>query len=404
MIQSKLIREPVNILAGLKLPSEVESIIERFNSKSFEAYVVGGCVRDCIMGITPKDWDITTNAKPNEIKALFNKTIDTGIKHGTVTVIINKQPFEVTTYRIDGEYKDKRRPDNVEFTEDLIMDLSRRDFTMNAIAYHKFYIDPFDGICDIKNGVIRCVGNPNLRFQEDALRMLRALRFSTQLNFCIEPSTFVAIKQNSELISCISIERVRDELLKLIAADTLDNFKLLTESNILHHVNPKLNAHIKSDVQKYLTKSPKDIVLLMTILLHGLSFDAADILYQFKFDNRTIRNVLSLTKFLNSKLDDLYDMRKIVANLGYDLTYKLIILRRIFKIDNDILNLESNFEKIKGDCVNIKDLAVNGDDLKNFGLSGKQIGVALNHLLDVVLNDQSQNVKHLLIKHLGGEL
>lgn len=198
----------------IDLPDDVNYILEKLNSSGFEAYIVGGCVRDSVMGRTPDDWDITTNAPPDMIKPVFGKVIETGIKHGTVTVVVNGSRFEVTTYRIDGSYEDNRHPSSVRFTSSLKADLSRRDFTVNAMAYHPKTgcIDPFNGIADIGDRLIRTVGNPDERFKEDALRMLRAVRFSSRLDFSIHEDTLKSISDNNLLIGNISKERVRDEL------------------------------------------------------------------------------------------------------------------------------------------------------------------------------------------------
>ena len=196
-------------------------ILDKIEECGFEAFVVGGCVRDSIMARTPKDWDITTDALPEDIIAMFDRTIPTGIKHGTVTVLVGGQAYEVTTYRIDGDYLDSRRPESVEFTRNIVDDLSRRDFTINAMAYSpsRGLVDRFSGLEDIKNKIIRCVGNPDLRFKEDALRIMRAIRFSAQLGFQIEESTQKYIEENSLRLHLISAERIHDELEKIIESD-----------------------------------------------------------------------------------------------------------------------------------------------------------------------------------------
>ena len=212
----------------MNIPKPVVYIIEELEKNGFEGFIVGGCVRDYLLGFSPKDFDITTNALPQDIKNIFSHTIDTGIEHGTVTVVIDKQNFEVTTYRIDGEYKDNRRPENVIFSEKIDEDLSRRDFTMNAIAYsiNKGFVDTFNGREDIKNKLIKGVGEADKRFKEDALRMMRGVRFSAQLGFDIEEKTFNAIIDNASLIKNISIERTRDEFLKLVKSDYIEKLNL----------------------------------------------------------------------------------------------------------------------------------------------------------------------------------
>ena len=202
----------------IELPKNVKFIIDKFKENGFESYAVGGCVRDSLINRKVNDWDITTNAKPEDTINIFKKTVPTGIKHGTVTVILDKENFEVTTYRVDGEYKDGRHPEKVQFVSELKEDLSRRDFTINAMAYNeeKGLIDYFKGKEDLNKKIIKAVGNPDKRFEEDALRMLRAIRFAAQLNFFIEPSTKEGIKNLSGNIKNVSIERIRVEFDKII--------------------------------------------------------------------------------------------------------------------------------------------------------------------------------------------
>ena len=230
----------------MQLPEQVKFIISELNKNGYEGYIVGGCVRDYLMGIPPHDYDITTSALPEEVKAIFPHTVDTGIEHGTVTVIIDKIGYELTTYRIDGEYKDNRHPEQVIFTDKLAGDLSRRDFTVNAIAYNdqRGYVDMFGGMEDIKKAIIKGVGEPSKRFQEDALRMMRALRFSAQLNFSIEENTMLALKENAQLIKNISIERIREEFFKLIISDHNERLDLLYESGMLPYFLPELKKII----------------------------------------------------------------------------------------------------------------------------------------------------------------
>ena len=208
----------------IQLPRKVEDIIEKIQAAGFEAYAVGGCIRDSILGREPDDWDITTSAKPEEVKKLFNRTIDTGIQHGTVTVMLDREGFEVTTYRIDGKYEDSRHPKDVTFTASLREDLRRRDFTINAMAYNEKdgLIDLYEGIQDIECGLIRCVGDARERFTEDALRMMRAVRFSAQLGYTIEENTKAAIKELAPTIRRISAERIQVELVKLMISDHPD--------------------------------------------------------------------------------------------------------------------------------------------------------------------------------------
>lgn len=227
------------------IPKNVQFIIDTFYKNNYEAFMVGGCVRDCLLGLTPKDYDITTSALPNITESLFKKTVPTGIQHGTITVILNNENLEVTTYRTEGNYIDNRHPESVEFVSNIKEDLSRRDFTVNALAYNNKVglLDYFNGIEDINNKIIKAVGNPNKRFQEDALRMLRAIRFSCQLGFEIEEETYSAIKTNYKLIKNISLERVRDELCKiLISNNPCQGVNMLKDTGILQIIIPEINS------------------------------------------------------------------------------------------------------------------------------------------------------------------
>lgn len=237
---------------SIEIPKPAEEIIETLNSHGFEAYVVGGCVRDSLLGKKPQDWDITTSAKPQEIKTVFGRTIDTGIAHGTVTIMRGKEGYEVTTYRIDGEYEDGRHPKDVTFTSNLEEDLKRRDFTINAMAYHPRtgLIDIFEGIQDLENKKIRCVGNPMDRFTEDALRILRAVRFSAQLGFTIEPQTRAAIKNIAPNLIHISKERIQMELTKLLLSNHPNYVKLVFEYGITPYIS-----------KTFVCIDPKQIVL-----------------------------------------------------------------------------------------------------------------------------------------------
>ena len=213
----------------ITLPEDVNALLQTLNNGGYEAYIVGGCVRDSILGRIPQDWDITTSALPEQTKALFSHTFDTGIQHGTITVVLNKTNYEITTYRIDGDYADGRHPDQVSFTSNLEEDLLRRDFTMNAIAYHpaEGFRDPFGGQEDISRSLIRGVGEPAKRFQEDALRMLRCVRFAAQLGFQVDDATYTALQENAALIEKISVERIHEELDKLWKSPFPEKLSLL---------------------------------------------------------------------------------------------------------------------------------------------------------------------------------
>ena len=224
---------------NLNIPKKIERILQKINSAGYEAYIVGGCVRDCFLQRQPQDWDITTSAEPEQIKKIFNRTYDTGLQHGTVTVLWEGEHYEITTYRIEGKYDDCRHPNNVTFTKSLKEDLQRRDFTINAIAYHpqQGIKDYFLGQKHIEQKIIKGVGNATERFQEDALRMLRALRFSAQIGFDIEQSTYEALQQQKELIKKISVERIHDELEKMLLSKYLEKINLLWQSKLLNEIS-----------------------------------------------------------------------------------------------------------------------------------------------------------------------
>ncbi|MDF2909011.1 MAG: hypothetical protein K0R34_4332, partial [Herbinix sp.] len=231
------------------IPQKVNDIIEELMQHGYEAYAVGGCVRDMVLGREPEDWDITTSATPYEVKKIFRRTVDTGIVHGTVTVLKDKEHYEVTTYRLDGEYEDNRHPKQVEFTSSLTEDLKRRDFTINAMAYNEKegFIDLFGGMEDLNKGLIRCVGSAEERFDEDSLRILRAVRFSAQLNFTIEEHTLCAIEAKAENLKNISAERIRVELTKLLISDHPNRLRLLYELGITNVILPEFDAMMKTE-------------------------------------------------------------------------------------------------------------------------------------------------------------
>ena len=443
----------MNLKRDVKMPEQVGFIFRVLNCAGFEAFIVGGCVRDSIMGRVPGDWDIATNAMPHEIKFLFSKTIDTGIKHGTVTVVIQGSNFEVTTYRVEGEYRDHRHPENVGFTSSLKEDLSRRDFTINAIAYHQEtgFIDPFNGIEDIETGIIRAVGNPSHRFREDALRMLRAIRFSAQLGFDIEQSTLEGIRDNSDLILNISSERIRDELTKILVSDHTEKFKLLKDTGLLKLMIPEFDAcfeagqnnpyHIYNVAEhslKAVSFITNESVLRWTMLLHdiGKVFTkttdaqgvdhfhehheksmqmAADLLKRFKFDNRTIERVCRMVKHHDRQIElSMKAVRRAVNIVGDDIFEDLLRVREAdVQAQNPELS-EKRLEQLnviknlyneiisKGECTGLRKLAINGDDLVKMGIpQGKEIKLILEKLLEIVLENPELNLREKLLEQVG---
>lgn len=431
------------------MPEAVKEIIERLESAGYEAFAVGGCVRDAVLGREPADWDITTSALPEEVKNLFSRTIDTGIQHGTVTVMKDHVGYEVTTYRIDGEYEDARHPKEVSFTVNLIEDLKRRDFTINAMAYNDRagLVDAFDGIGDLEKKIIRCVGNPKDRFGEDALRMLRAVRFSAQLGFSIEEETKEAIRELAGNLEKISAERIQVELVKLLTSDHPDYLRTAYETGITAVVLPEFDAcmaceqnhpchvgNVGEHTLDALLQVEKDKVLRLTMLFHdfgkplthsknedGVSHFyghaevsaemARDILRRLKFDNDTTDKVKKLVaehdRFIKNEPNR---VRRAVSKVGKDLfPYFLKVRRADILAQNpemteerlrELDRLEELYEAIlaKEEAVSVKELAVDGKDLIAAGVTqGKQIGEILNDLLELVLEQPEKNTKEDLL-------
>ena len=437
----------------INIPKDVNYIINNFYKNGYEAYMVGGCVRDSLLGVEPKDYDITTSAKPEETISLFEKTIPTGLKHGTITVIINSTPYEVTTFRTEGTYLDNRRPSSVDFVTDIKEDLSRRDFTINALAYNENtgLIDYFNGVDDIKNKIIRCVGDPDKRFKEDALRMLRAIRFSCQLTFDIEEGTLKAIKDNYKLIENISFERIRDEICKiLISPNASRGLELLKDTNLLELILPEINSlvdfspkctnhnrNVFNHTLRVIDNTENDLLLRLSALFHdvgklntltpfdngrfygfpGHSIEGAimskRILSKLRFDNNTIKIVSKLIEHhLVLNVDTMltkYEVKKLLNDVGKNNISLLFKLQRadINSLDNPKIFLDKvNYtEKLTNEILEnnepltIKDLDISGEDLiSNLGLKpGKIIGDTLNYILDKVLEDPNLNSKEILL-------
>lgn len=436
----------------IEMPQAVKEIIETLEGAGFEAFAVGGCVRDAVLGRIPADWDITTSAMPEEVKALFSRTIDTGIQHGTVTVMKDHVGYEVTTYRIDGEYEDARHPKEVSFTSNLVEDLKRRDFTINAMAYNDRagLVDEFDGIADLENKIIRCVGNPKDRFGEDALRMLRAVRFSAQLGFAIDEATKDAIGELAQNLEKISAERIQVELVKLLTSDHPDYLRVAYETGITAVVLPEFDAIMKQEQNdafhnetvgehtlKSLLQVENDKVLRLTMLFHDfgkpmtysrteegvtrffghpdVSAEAArNIMRRLKFDNDTTDKVKKLTSVHDLFIKNAPNrVRRAMSKVGKDLFVYFLKVRRANilaqkeesqeKALADLQGLTEIYEGIleRGECVCIKELAVDGKDLLSIGVKqGKQIGEILNDLLEIVLEEPEKNTKETLLEHV----
>lgn len=383
------------------LPKNVKYILNELYKKGYEGYIVGGCVRDHLMGKEPHDYDITTSALPEEVKEIFPHTVDTGIKHGTVTVIIDKTGYEITTYRIDGEYKDNRHPEEVIFTDRLSGDLSRRDFTINAIAYNdvKGYVDLFGGIEDIERKIIRGVGEPAKRFQEDALRMMRAVRFSAQLDFSIEENTLNALKDNADLIKNISIERIREEFFKIILSEHNERLEILINSGMTEYFLPEI-LNKKIDCGKINVLSC-DIVVRLAYIFAGIGWNSVKkIMKRLRTDNKSMADVTLISKYINYEITDLYSMRKLVSLTGENIKRVIEVMCSVKNCDSEIYFNMLN--EVKNDCCSLKDLAVSGNDIIETGIRGQLVGEALNKALDYVMREPCNNKKDILLDYIKG--
>ena len=393
----------------IKIPREVETALNILHTNSFEAFIVGGCVRDSIMGKVPSDWDVATSAKPEEILLCFNKhkTIETGIKHGTVTVIIDKMQIEITSYRIDGEYTDNRRPDDVFFTDKIEFDLKRRDFTINALAYNKNgIIDLFGGFDDIQNKIVKCVGCPDERFNEDGLRILRALRFASVLNFNIEEKTSDSIYKNKALLNNISIERINIEFNKLIMGSNYQSI-LLKYREIIEVFLPEIKG-LSSEELKYRLYSMKaldSLTLRLAVLFHKIG-STDEILMNLKYDNKTVKTVKLLTENINEKIySDPVTIKKWLNRINYENLSNLIKIKKaLFDYEyEELTSSETIMEEIiaTNQCYSLKTLSVNGQNLIDAGIpKGKNIGIVLNKVLNEVIEGKLENKKDILLNYI----
>ncbi len=429
-----------------------KKILNILNGAGYEAYLVGGCVRDTIMKRAFHDTDITTNAHPQQIIEVFRnyKTIPTGIKHGTVTVIADGIPYEITTYRIDGTYSDSRRPDSVEFTSNLRDDLARRDFTINAVAMDAdgHIIDFFGGTEDIENKVIRCVGNPEMRFSEDALRIMRAIRFSSQLGFEIDSETAEAIHKMKDRLKNISRERIREELDKLICGKNCVEV-LIEYADVITTIIPEFEKCIgfeqhspyhKYTVWEHIVRAtglapPDNLRLRRALFFHDIAkpvcakFDDSgrghfknhagagaeitkSVMKRLRYDGESIACTVMLIRHHSDKIFNRQDAKKIMSLIGDELFFELMELK---KCDNSAKNdfvLEENqlFDKIiragheiveNNECRSLKNLAINGNDLMKIGLHGAEIGDTLKQLLNLVIEEKIFNDRDILLNYLN---
>lgn len=402
----------------INLPPKVRYIINKIYENNYEAYIVGGCVRDAILGFEPNDYDITTSASPNTIQEIFKdfKCIETGIEHGTVSVVIEDEIFEITTYRIEGEYKDHRRPDKVDFTDRLEEDLKRRDFTINAMAYNekKGLIDLFGGKEDLNNKIIKTVGNPYDRFNEDGLRMIRAIRFSSKLNFTIEKETLKAIYDKSFIINNISLERITDEFTKIILSDKPENIKYLFETKLLKYLNISNEDNIDKLTQFYneiiiLNKINKNLekrLALLDYIIEKNNINCKSFCNELIYSKKVIKNHnIILTLLKNIEIDHLnkVEIKKILSEVDRNLLEEYLDISGIIydkekKVD-EIIDILSEIEE-NNECYIIKNLKVNGRDIMSLGYKNKEVGEVLNYLLEIVIEDYTLNKKDVLIKKI----
>ena len=436
----------------IQLPEKVKVVIQTLEAAGYEAYAVGGCVRDSVLGRIPADWDITTSAHPEQVKELFHRTIDTGIEHGTVTVMMDKEGFEVTTYRVDGEYRDHRHPEQVNFTGELKEDLRRRDFTINAMAYNDRcgMVDAFGGIEDLKHGVIRCVGVARERFEEDALRILRAVRFAAQLGFEIEKETADAARALAGNLKDISAERIQTELVKLLVSPHPEMLRTAYELGITRVVLPEFDVMMETPQHhphhmysvgehtlKALEFTDPEKVLRLSVLFHDFgkpqtrtTVDGVDhfhghanvsaqetvrIMRRLKFDNATMDQVKRIVLYHDARPQpDERQIRRLLHRAGEDIfpgllqvmgadilaqseyrkMEKLVNLERVHQVYDEILK--------RKDCISLKNLQVTGKDLIAAGMEpGKKIGEILNQMLEDVLETPEHNEREYLLKTYG---
>ena len=434
----------------LYLPEKVNQIIHALQANGYEAYAVGGCVRDSILGRVPDDWDITTSATPLETKELFHRTFDTGIEHGTITVLIDKEAFEVTTYRVDGKYEDSRHPSEVTFTRSLQEDLLRRDFTINAMAYNKEegLVDIFGGLEDLEAKIIRCVGDAQARFGEDALRILRAVRFAAQLGFEIEEETREGIVNLAPTLANISAERIQVELIKMLTSPNPGLLRTAYELGITKVILPEFDAMMETEQEnphhmysvgehtlKAIEMIRADKVLRLTMLFHDIAkpvmktmdengrahFKMHDIkgvemtkqiLRRLKFDNDTMHKVTKLVQYHDYRMPaEPKNVRRAMNKISEELFPYYLEVREAdtraqsaYKQEEKLQNIQdirACYEEIieRKECVSLKDLAITGSDLIAVGMKpGKEIGEVLERLLELVLDNPESNTRENLLE------
>lgn len=373
----------------LRLPKDVEFILDTYKRAGYEAHCVGGCVRDMLMGSEPQDYDIATNAPCEVTLELFDKVIPTGIKHGTVTVLLSDKPYEITRYRVDGDYHDHRRPDSVTFTEDFKQDLSRRDFTVNAIGYNPDMgiCDPYGGEADIKSGIIRTVGEPDKRFFEDALRILRGVRFSSRLGFEIEKHTLDSIIKNAYTLSSVSAERIAIELIKTMAGKVPSLISIVINSEGLSEFGFK-----SCDSFEVLDRMPTCPLLRLSALISLCSADPHKICDKLKLSRLQRKEIIGFYNVLSCNSLDLIFIKRQLDDLGYDNCADAIKGYGVFH-SRDTASLQKEFEIAQREShpYNLKMLQIKGKDIMALGFKGEEIGNAQDFLLSKVVENPSFN-------------
>ena len=426
------------------MPKGAEFIICSLENAGFEAYIVGGCVRDGILGRDPEDWDITTIAKPDEIKRIFSHTVDTGIEHGTVTVLVPPEEvergirsFEVTTYRIDGEYTDHRHPNAVSFTGSLEEDLARRDFTINAMAYHmeRGIIDPFHGQEDLEKKIVRAVGKAKDRFAEDALRMMRGIRFSAQLDFSLDEEAYLGIESLKESLENVSKERIAVELWKLLASAHPDKVELFFSTGLAPYITEDFPKIQESGIPKLLPFAPVEKIVRFGLFLRNVPDLARKILRDLKLDRESIEGGSHFAAlFSEEEVESPYALRKRIARYGLKMVrdfyeMRLALLQQdeeelYSPLESDLLEAKRRTGEIiitkkqaesivkerllwitkvesEKNCVSLSKLMLSGKDLISLGVSpGKRMGEILQLAFDRVLQEPKENEKEKLISYL----
>ena len=406
----------------LTIPSNAEKILHILEENGYEAYVVGGCVRDSILGRNPNDWDITTSASPQQVKELFQRTVDTGLQHGTVTVLMDKEGYEVTTYRVDGDYEDGRHPKQVMFTSSLEEDLKRRDFTINAMAYHpeRGLVDLFHGMEDMEHKIVRCVGDPMERFHEDALRILRAVRFSAQLGFTIEEKTKAGIQALAPNLKCVSAERIQTELVKLLVSPHPDYLRVAYETGITREFLPEFDACMETEqntphhcytVGEHILHSlllvRPDKVLRLTMLLHDIAKPV------MRKTDENGRDHFKMHAPDDRPMPEMRSVRRAVNRIGEDLFPMYLEVQEADMLAQSEYRREEKSARLKGvaecyhkvveekQCVSLKTLAVTGRDLIQAGYKpGPELGEVLKEMLEHVLEEPSDNTKEKLMEFI----